>query len=88
MLPSVTNTTSKAISDVIKSLKSTYRLLYFDLHGRGEMARILWAYGGVNYLFRESGVVERYLAKKFNLDKNEWGRFQIEQIQSSKERNA
>ncbi|KAF9342875.1 hypothetical protein BGX26_006682 [Mortierella sp. AD094] len=118
MLPSITKATSEAHSKAIKSSNSTYKVLYFNLHGRGEMARILLAYGGAKWeelpiewpaqkkltpfqcvpvvyetttdgtvlQVCESGVIERYLAKKFNLlGKNEWEQLQIEQFQSSTE---
>ncbi|KAF9350298.1 hypothetical protein BGX26_011497 [Mortierella sp. AD094] len=118
MLPSVTKATSKALSEAIKSSNSTYKVLYFNLHGRGQMTRILLAYGGAKWeelpiewpaqkkltpfqcvpvvyettsdgtvlQVCESGVIERYLAKKFNLlGKNEWEQLQIEQFQLSTE---
>ncbi|KAF9205992.1 hypothetical protein BGZ49_003184 [Haplosporangium sp. Z 27] len=118
MLPSVTKAASKVLSEAIKSSNSTYKLLYFELHGRGEMARILFSYGGVKWeelpsnwatqksqtpfqcvpviyettsdgtvlQIGETSVIERYLAKKFNLlGQNEWEQLQIEQFQNSTE---
>ncbi|KAG0000844.1 hypothetical protein BGZ80_006277 [Entomortierella chlamydospora] len=118
MFPSVTKATSKTLTEAMESSNSTYKLYYFNVHGRGEIFRILWAYGGAKWeelpidwpaekkltpfqcvpvvyettpdgtvlQICETEVIERYLAKKFNLlGKNEWEQLQIEQIQSSTE---
>lgn len=45
-LPAPTVGTSEVLSHAVNSPNSTYRILYFNLHGRGELARNLLAYGG------------------------------------------
>ncbi|KAF8922955.1 glutathione S-transferase [Dissophora ornata] len=117
-LPVPTKASSQVLSEALKSTDSTYKILYFGLHGRGEMARMLLAFGGAKWeeitmewpkqkqhtpfqcvpvvyettsdgtvlQVGETAVIERYLAKKFNLvGKNEWEQLLIEEFHFSTE---
>ncbi|KAI1315307.1 hypothetical protein EDD11_000968 [Mortierella claussenii] len=86
-LPIVSRASSQVLSQALKSTNSTYKVLYFNLHGRSEMARMLLAFGGVQWEeIPITAVIERYLARKFNLmGTNEWEQLQIEQFQLSTE---
>ncbi|KAF9355266.1 hypothetical protein BGX26_006814, partial [Mortierella sp. AD094] len=45
-LPTPTQTNTDVLSQAAKSNDSTFKVLYFGLHGRGELTRTLLAYGG------------------------------------------
>lgn len=45
-LPIATEGSSELLSHVIAKPDSTFKILYFNLHGRGELIRNLLAYGG------------------------------------------
>ncbi|KAF9956702.1 hypothetical protein BGZ65_002503 [Modicella reniformis] len=48
-LPVPTKADSQTLSEAVKSADSTYKVLYFGLHGRGELIRNLLAYGGAKW---------------------------------------
>ncbi|GJJ76804.1 hypothetical protein EMPS_09163 [Entomortierella parvispora] len=50
LLPKATKAPSDVLAKAAEtSTDSSFKLLYFGLHGRGEMSRTLLAYGGVRY---------------------------------------
>ncbi|KAF9100138.1 hypothetical protein BGX29_006778 [Mortierella sp. GBA35] len=48
-LPTVTKASSEILTEAAKGTDSTYQLLYFPLHGRGELVRNLLAYSGAHW---------------------------------------
>ncbi|CAO3564470.1 unnamed protein product [Mortierella alpina] len=46
-LPTPTHADTQVLSKAVQSKDSTYKFLYFGLHGRGEFTRTLLKYGGV-----------------------------------------
>ncbi|KAF9954953.1 hypothetical protein BGZ72_004147 [Mortierella alpina] len=48
-LPTPTHADSEVLSKAVRSSDSTYKYLYFGLHGRGELTRTLLKYGGVKF---------------------------------------
>lgn len=48
-LPTVTRASSEVLAEAAKGTDSTFQLLYFPLHGRGELVRNLLAYSGAHW---------------------------------------
>ncbi|KAG0302300.1 hypothetical protein BGZ97_002407 [Linnemannia gamsii] len=49
VLPTVTRASSEVLAEAAKGTDSTFQLLYFPLHGRGELVRNLLAYSGAQW---------------------------------------
>ncbi|KAG0370316.1 hypothetical protein BC939DRAFT_449196 [Gamsiella multidivaricata] len=49
VLPTVTKASTDALAEAAKSTNSTFQLLYFPLHGRGELIRDILAYSGAKW---------------------------------------
>lgn len=50
LLPKATKAPTNVLAQAAEtSTDSTYKVLYFGLHGRGEMTRTLLAYGGARF---------------------------------------
>ena len=48
-LPVPTKADTTVLGQAAKSTDSTYKILYFGLHGRGELTRTLLAYSGAKW---------------------------------------
>ncbi|KAF9580521.1 hypothetical protein BGW38_002809, partial [Lunasporangiospora selenospora] len=48
-LPQVTKTVPEALATAVKSTDSSYKLLYFPIHGRADLIRDLLAYSGATW---------------------------------------
>jgi hypothetical protein len=57
VLPTVTRASSEVLAEAAKGTDSTFQLLYFPLHGRGELVRNLLAYSGAQW--EELAIVSR-----------------------------
>ncbi|KAF9929368.1 hypothetical protein FBU30_001634 [Linnemannia zychae] len=49
VLPSITKAPSDVLAEAAKSVDSTFQLLYFPIHGRGELIRNLLAFSGARW---------------------------------------
>ncbi|KAF9127777.1 hypothetical protein BGW39_005637 [Mortierella sp. 14UC] len=49
ILPTVTKASSEVLAEAARGTDSTFQLLYFPLHGRGELVRNLLAYSGAKW---------------------------------------
>ncbi|KAF9911020.1 hypothetical protein EC991_004892 [Linnemannia zychae] len=49
VLPTVTKASSEVLAEAAKGTDSSFQLLYFPLHGRGELVRNLLAYSGAKW---------------------------------------
>lgn len=64
-LPVPTNADAKVLAEASRSTKSTYQLLYFPMHGRGELTRTLLVFSGAKWEelpLVSINLVSRYLA--------------------------
>lgn len=48
-LPVPTKADAKVLAEASRSTKSTYQLLYFPMHGRGELTRTLLVFSGAKW---------------------------------------